>query len=104
MVGDGFNDDEVQRLWYGTATPNATAKKNFPYNGGFGVEQSYAALLNGTFKQGVQDYTGLSICLGQCISKEEFDPGTPGRSVRYFASGKITAIKNADGSYSFKVD
>jgi hypothetical protein len=104
MVGDGFNDAEVQRLWYGTATPSATAKKNFPYNAAFGIEQSYAALLNGTFKQGTQDYSGLSIALGACISKEEFDSGTPGRSVRYFQNGKLTAIKNADGSYSFKVD
>jgi hypothetical protein len=104
MVGDGFNDAEVQRLWYGTNTPSTAQKKKFPYNSDFGIEQSYAQLMNGTFNQGAQDYRGLSICLGQCISAEEEDAGTPGRSVRYFSAGKITAIKNVDSTYSFKVD
>jgi murein DD-endopeptidase MepM/ murein hydrolase activator NlpD len=31
MVGDGFSDNEILRLWYGTNKPTATAKKNFPY-------------------------------------------------------------------------
>jgi hypothetical protein len=104
-VMDGFDEQEIQRLWYGTAKPTKTMLDKFPYNKTFGVEQSYVQLANGTFDQPGQDYTGLSIILGQCISKEEEDTGTPGRSVRYFANGKITALKSADGkTYAFRLN
>jgi hypothetical protein len=101
-VGDGFNAAELKRIHFGTDKPTATMQKNFPYNPDFGIEQAFAALLNGTFNYGDQDFRGLSISPGQCISKEEFDGGTPGRSVRYYQNGKITALKQADGQYTFR--
>jgi murein DD-endopeptidase MepM/ murein hydrolase activator NlpD len=104
MVGDGFSDDEILRLWYGTNKPTAAAKKSYPYNHDFGIETAYRDLANGNFKTVDQDLMGKSIVLGQCISKEEADTGTPGRSVRYFSEGKITALKQPDGSYLMRVN
>jgi hypothetical protein len=101
-MGDGFAPAELQRIWFGTPKPSATMQKNFPYEEGHGITTAFGQLLNGTFNYGDQDFRGLSISPGQCLSKEEFDPGTPGRSVRYYVNGKITALKQADGTYTFR--
>jgi hypothetical protein len=101
-MGDGFAPAELQRIWFGTPKPSAAAQKNFPYEEGHGITTAFGELLNGTFNYGDQDFRGLSISPGECISKEEFDPGTPGRSVRYYANGKITALRQADGTYTFR--
>jgi hypothetical protein len=104
-VGDGFAPDELRLMWYGTGKPTATAKKNFPYEPDkLGTHGAYGLLANGTFKTDEQDFTGLSVCLGRCLDKETGDPGTPGRSVIHFERGKLTALRQPDGSYLIRVN
>lgn len=95
--GETFDRGELYSIVHGSMKPTATKKKAVNWNWDFGMEQAYEALANGTFKTEKQDLTGRSIVLGQALSKEEADPGTPGRSVRYFSNGKLTAHKIEEG-------
>jgi hypothetical protein len=104
MVGDGFDDNEILLMVYGTRTPTKAAKEKIAWNPTFGIETAYTQLVNGRFKTNDQDLTGKSICLGKALTKEEADPGTPGRSVRYFEAGKLSAYQQPDGSYVIVVN
>lgn len=99
-VGDGFNRDEAMRLFYGTATAAQKKTKRFRWYEGQGMSEEYLALAAGTSDL----LPGRVYVLGEPITDVEYDPGTPGRSVRYYRSGKLTANKEADGSYKITLN
>lgn len=92
---DGYSHPEVLRMWFGGKTDAEKADPRFVYHDGWGIETAYDDALNGRHPQ----FPGTPYVLGEVLSDEEGDPGTPGRSVRYYSAGKITAIRQADGSY-----